>query len=204
MKLGVASPAGVWVVVVVVLLGVGVEQPPGTEGAAAPHGCCRRGRFAAVALGFIGGFVVGRHGGHHHGGCGGCGGGCGGCYGGCGWCGGGHYGRKRRSLDEVMERDIIEAMFEKFASQDKDQCGLRLVCELAQKDPNYLTGDETLILLPYRGRDESDEQSFYGRYDKAVWHGQHGSPCKKLFPLCPYTAPQIMGEVPTNATNVTF
>lgn len=54
MKLGVASPAGVWAVVVVVLLGLGVEQPPGTEGAAAPHGCCRRGRFAAVALGFIG------------------------------------------------------------------------------------------------------------------------------------------------------
>lgn len=41
-------------------------------------------------------------------------------------------------------------LLEQFASQDKDQCGLRLVCELAQKDPNYLTSDETIILLPYR------------------------------------------------------
>lgn len=54
MKFSVSSPVGVWAVVVVVLLGVGVEQPQGTEGAAAPHSCCRRGRFAAVTLGFIG------------------------------------------------------------------------------------------------------------------------------------------------------
>lgn len=46
------SAAGVWAAVVVVLLGV--WQPPTTEAAAAPHSCCRRGRFAAVALGFIG------------------------------------------------------------------------------------------------------------------------------------------------------
>ncbi|XP_050708675.1 uncharacterized protein LOC126993584 [Eriocheir sinensis] len=178
MKLGVASPAGVWVVVVVVLLGVGVEQPPGTEGAAAPHGCCRRGRFAAVALGFIGGFVVGRHGGHHHGGCGGCGGGCGGCYGGCGWCGGGHYGRKRRSLDEAMGKEKLEDLYGQIAAKDKDQCGLRLVCELAQKDQLDLTDSEVTILLPFWGREESDEQSFYGRYDKAVWHGQQEDPAR--------------------------
>lgn len=54
MRLGVVSAAGVWAVVLVVLLGVGVEQPTTTEAAAAPYSCCRRGRFAAVALGFIG------------------------------------------------------------------------------------------------------------------------------------------------------
>lgn len=37
-----------------------------------------------------------------------------------------------------------------IAAEDKDECGLRLVCELAQKDPRELAQDEIQILLPYR------------------------------------------------------
>ena len=54
MRVDVISALDVWAVMLVVLLSVGVVQPPTTEAAAAPHGCCRRGRFAAAALGFIG------------------------------------------------------------------------------------------------------------------------------------------------------
>ncbi|XP_071539976.1 uncharacterized protein [Panulirus ornatus] len=188
-----AAVVGVWTVVT--LLGVGVVSPPGTEAAAAPVPCC--GRFAAGALGFVGGYLVGHHGHHHH-----HHGGCGGCGGGCGWCGGGWYGRKRRSLDDVIEQEILEDLYWKIASQDKDQCGLRLVCELAQKDPIYLTEDETVLLLPYRGRDDTDETTYYGQYDKAVWHGQRGNPCHKLYPLCVYAATEMMqGYTPTNFTD---
>lgn len=37
-----------------------------------------------------------------------------------------------------------------IASEDKDQCGLRLVCELAQRDPRDLAEDEVQILLPFK------------------------------------------------------
>ena len=63
---------------------------------------------------------------------------------------------------------------------------------------------ETNILLLNRGREESDkDSSYYGRYDNAVWHGQLGDPCKELFPLCMYSAPQIMGNTAINAINTT-
>lgn len=55
-----------------------------------------------------------------------------------------------------------------------------------------------------RGREESDEQSFYGRYDKAVWHGQRGTPCKELFPLCPYSASFIMTDFSPASTGIDF
>ncbi|XP_042241475.1 uncharacterized protein LOC121879052 isoform X2 [Homarus americanus] len=91
--------------------------------------------------------------------------------------------------------------FAGITSQDNDQCGLRLVCELAQKDPNYLSGDETVLLLPYRGRDESDETTYYGRYDKAVWHGQKGNPCHKMYPTCVLAAPEILVNFKANFTD---
>ncbi|XP_042241474.1 uncharacterized protein LOC121879052 isoform X1 [Homarus americanus] len=192
---------GVWAVVA--LLCLGVVTPPTTKAAAVadPEPCC--GRLAAGALGFAGGYLIGRHRRHrcHRCGCGGCGGGCGGCGGGCGWCGGGWYGRKRRSLDEMMEQEKLEDLYWKITSQDNDQCGLRLVCELAQKDPNYLSGDETVLLLPYRGRDESDETTYYGRYDKAVWHGQKGNPCHKMYPTCVLAAPEILVNFKANFTD---
>ncbi|XP_069189278.1 uncharacterized protein [Procambarus clarkii] len=185
-----AGVVGVWTVAT--LLGAGVVDLSVAEAVAAPEPCC--GRFAAAALGFAGGYLAGRHHRCHHCGCGGCGGGC-------GWCGGGWYGRKRRSLDEHIEQDKLEDLYWKIAAQDKDQCGLRLVCELAQKDPNYLTEDEIVLLLPYRGRKESDETTYYGLYDKAVWHGQQGDPCHKLYPLCAFHAPEIMQGFKANFTD---
>ncbi|KAK3878210.1 hypothetical protein Pcinc_017144 [Petrolisthes cinctipes] len=193
-----------WVTLVVLLSAPLLQTPTTTQAAAAPHNQRRGGRFVAGALGFIGGFLLGRHSGRRHGGCRGCGGGCGGCgggKGGCGWCGGGHYGRKRRSIDEVMEKDALEEMYLKVAEEDVDGCGLRLVCELAQKDPNYLTGHETLLLLPYRGREDSDVGTYFGQYDKAVWHGQKGNPCSELYSLCSYPARSIMAYyIPLNTT----
>ncbi|XP_068247414.1 uncharacterized protein [Palaemon carinicauda] len=152
---------------------------------AQPEPCCG---LVVGALGFAGGYLVGRHS-HRHRGCGGCG--CGGCGGGCGWCGGGYYGRRRRSLDEILEKDILEDIYWQISNKDQDQCGLKLVCQLAQKDPNELTRDEFLILLPYRGRYEEDA-SYYGLYDTAAWHGQQGHKCHEEYPLCAFTSVQMM------------
>ncbi|KAK3878211.1 hypothetical protein Pcinc_017145 [Petrolisthes cinctipes] len=198
----------VWMVVGS-LLGVGVLSPPECEAAAAPAPvpCCGRGKGAAFGLGFVGGLLIGRHrrrwhggggGGCGGGGCGGGGGGCGG--GGCGWCGGCGYGRKRRSLDEVIDTDQLEEIFFKIAREDKDECGLRLVCELASKESHQLSEDEIIYLLPYRGREESDGKTSFGKYDKAVWHGQKSHPCHKLYSLCPYPATSIIPLPTLNAT----
>ena len=40
--------------------------------------------------------------------------------------------------------------FLQIAAEDKDQCALKVVCELAQKDPRKLAEDEITILLPYK------------------------------------------------------
>ncbi|KAK8388363.1 hypothetical protein O3P69_020392 [Scylla paramamosain] len=189
----VAASAMVVVVVVVAVFGPAAATPsPDAEAVAAAEPCCGRG--AAGALGFVGGFVIGRsvgHRHHHHHGCGGCGG---------GWCGG--CGRRRRSLDEVMGTEKLEKVYWQIASKDKDQCGLRLVCELAQKDQRDLTDSEITVLLPYWGLEESDEKSYYGRYDKAVWHGQQGTPCKELFPRCIYSAVQMMTDFSPDSTGL--
>lgn len=52
----------------------------------------------------------------------------------------------------------------------------------------------------YRGREESDGKSYFGQYDKAVWHGQKKNPCHKLYSLCPYPAPTIMAQATLNTT----
>ncbi|XP_042874210.1 uncharacterized protein LOC122254551 [Penaeus japonicus] len=165
--------------------------------------CCNRhghhhGRPLAIgALAFAGGYIAGHHHQQHHGGGGGgcynCG--CGGCGGSCGWCGGGsYYGRRRRrSIAEFAEDAKVLEMYNKIASEDKDECGLRLVCELAQKDPRDLAQDEIQILLPYRGAGPSDG-SVYGAYDEAAWHGQEGHSCASNYPLCAFTAQQVMHE----------
>ncbi|KAG7160927.1 uncharacterized protein LOC121875686 [Homarus americanus] len=153
--------------------------------------------LAVGTLAFAGGYIAGRR--HHNGGgCYNCG--CGGCGGSCGWCGGSYYGRRRRRdiEDFVSDPQIIET-YAKIASQDKDQCGLRLVCELAQKDPRNLVEDEIQILLPYRGAGESDD-TIYGDYDEAAWHGQEGHPCPTNYPLCAFTAQQVMTEYRKYAT----
>ncbi|XP_050716998.1 uncharacterized PE-PGRS family protein PE_PGRS20-like [Eriocheir sinensis] len=126
----------------------------------------------------------------HPTGCPNCG--CGGCGGSCGWCGG-NYGRKKRSIDGLMNSTNVQSLYDAISSEDKDQCGLRLVCELAQRDPRDLAEDEVQILLPYRGAGESDG-SMYGQYDEAAWHGQEGHACPEHYPLCAFTAQQIMDE----------
>ncbi|XP_050717003.1 uncharacterized protein LOC126998866 [Eriocheir sinensis] len=159
-----------------------------------PHHYHHHHRPGIGALAFVGGYLAGRrsHHHHHHGGCVGCG--CGGCGGSCGWCGGGYYGRRRRrSLEDFLGDESIMEAYEKISSEDKDQCGLRLVCELAQSDPRDLAKDEVQILLPYRGAGESDG-SVYGQYDEAAWHGQKGHACLEHYPLCAFTAQQIMDE----------
>nr|XP_045609387.1 uncharacterized protein LOC123765044 [Procambarus clarkii] len=157
--------------------------------------CCGLGVVAVGALAFTGGVVAGRHHQHHHhhhhGGCGSCG--CGGCGGACGWCGGAYGKRRRRSILTFLEDAEIKQVYKTIAVEDKDQCGLRLVCELAQKDPRELAEDEIQILLPYRGVGESDGTT-YGNYDEAAWHGQEGHSCPTNYPLCAFTAQQVMGE----------
>ncbi|XP_047470101.1 uncharacterized protein LOC125025859 [Penaeus chinensis] len=178
---------GVWACVL--LMGVGVDPSP------AP--CCRGvGTLAVGALAFTGGVLVAKHHYQHHhgGGCSSCG--CGGCGGSCGWCGGGggYYGRRRRrSLVAFLDDVEVRLAYNTIAAEDKDECGLRLVCELAQKDPRELAQDEIQILLPYRGAGTSDG-SVYGTYDEAAWHGQEGHSCTVSYPLCAFAAQQIMQE----------
>ncbi|XP_071539975.1 uncharacterized protein [Panulirus ornatus] len=161
--------------------------------------------LAVGTLAFAGGYLAGHYGHHHHhhhhhegGGCYNCG--CGGCGGSCGWCGGGYYGRRRRSIENFVQDVQILEIYAKVATEDKDQCGLRLVCELAQKDPRDLTKEEIQILLPYRGAGESDG-TIYGDYDEAAWHGQEGHSCPDNYPLCAYTATQVMDEYRTYSTS---
>ncbi|XP_066967106.1 uncharacterized protein [Macrobrachium rosenbergii] len=154
--------------------------------------CCGLGVAAVGALAFAGGVVAGKHHHRHHGGgCYNCG--CGGCGGSCGWCGGSYGRRKRRSLSTFLEEAEVQKAYERIAHEDKDECGLRLVCELAQKDPRNLADDEIQILLPYRGLGESDGTT-YGNYDEAAWHGQEGHICPSQYPKCAFTADQIMEE----------
>ncbi|XP_042874230.1 uncharacterized protein LOC122254562 [Penaeus japonicus] len=181
-----SAAVGVWTCVL--LMGVGVHPSP------AP--CCRGvGTLAVGALAFTGGVLVAKHHYQHHhgGGCSSCG--CGGCGGSCGWCGGGgYYGRRRRrSLVAFLEDAEVRLAYNTIASEDKDECGLRLVCELAQKDPRDLAQDEIQILLPYRGVGASDGTA-YGTYDEAAWHGQEGHGCASNYPLCAFTAQQVMEE----------
>ncbi|CAL4099741.1 unnamed protein product, partial [Meganyctiphanes norvegica] len=158
--------------------------------------------------GYIGGgFVIGGGGGGGggcgYGGCGGGGGGCGGCGGGCGWCGGRHYGRKRRSLDQVFENEIMEDLYYKISLEDQSQCGLRLVCDLAQKDARKLTEDEALILLPYRGVSANNINTYFGAYDFAARSGQEGLQCSDLYPLCKKTTQDIMyGDTDLNEEKI--
>lgn len=175
--------AGAWLCLVVG--GAGVEASP----------CC--GVLAAATVGglaFAGGVAAAKHHHHHHHrrhGCTSCG--CGGCGGNCGWCGGNYGRRRRRSITSFIEDAEIQQVYAKISSEDKDQCGLRLLCELAQRDPRDLAEDEVEILLPYRGAGESDG-SVYGQYDEAAWHGQEGHACPEHYPLCGFTAQQIMDE----------
>ncbi|XP_037780248.1 uncharacterized protein LOC119576675 [Penaeus monodon] len=133
------------------------------------------------------------------GGCYSCG--CGGCGGHCGWCGGyyggghGHgygYGRRRRSVDDFVDDELVQSVYRKASEEDAEGCGLRLVCELAQKDPRELAQDEVQILLPFRGLGQSDG-SAYGDYDEAAWHGQEGHSCQDQYDECHLSNPQMMG-----------
>lgn len=49
------------------------------------------------------------------------------------------------------------------------------------------------VTLSCRGAGESDG-SVYGQYDEAAWHGQEGHECSEHYPLCTFTAKQIMDE----------
>ncbi|XP_068248845.1 uncharacterized protein [Palaemon carinicauda] len=171
--------------------------------------CCKVEALAVGALAFTGGVLLTKHlykkQRHHHGGCHSCS--CGGCGGGCGWCGGSYYGRRRRrrSIASLLQEEWVHDVYKVVAESDKDQCGLKLLCELAQRDPRELLSDEVDILLPYSGRGKSDG-TIYGDYDEAVWHGQEGHKCPAQFPLCHLTSGQIMAEYREyhNASNVLF
>ncbi|XP_027212547.2 uncharacterized protein [Penaeus vannamei] len=146
--------------------------------------CCGRRRGGALAVGalaFAGGYAIGHHKSHHHHGGGGCCNSCGGC------------GKKRRSIEAFLEDPKIRETYKEIAAEDKDECGLRLVCELAQKDPQGLAPDERQILAPYRGAGASDG-SAYGAYDEAAWRGKESRGCAASYPLCAFTAQQIMQE----------
>ncbi|XP_076050380.1 uncharacterized protein LOC143030962 [Oratosquilla oratoria] len=190
MKLPVESRSAQWTLALLLSLVLVAEAEPFRRR------CCGGGGLVAAGLGFAGGYLVGHHKHHHHGG-----GGCGGCGGGCGWCGG--YGRKRRSLADELENQVIEDIYTKITEMDTDQCGLRLVCELAQKAPNDLALDETQILLPYFGKGESDG-SFFGSYDEAAWHGQSGHDCHARYALCPWAALDLMGDLRKFKANATL
>ncbi|CAL4105548.1 unnamed protein product [Meganyctiphanes norvegica] len=166
-----------WFIVGVVLV-VSVyvtEGAPKAEPApvANPEPCCGRG--GAFVRGAVVGAAVSRI---RHGGGGGCG-----CHGCC--------GRKKRGIPDIFNKDKVEHYHKKMLADDKNQCGLRLICELAQKDEARITGKEKLVMLPYRGSGASDGSSF-GLYDEAAWHGSEGRNCHLLYPLCSFAADHIM------------
>ncbi|XP_069941292.1 uncharacterized protein [Cherax quadricarinatus] len=180
------------VVLVMMVVKVVVSEPCST---CYQHHHRRHGGLAVVgALVFAGEYELGRHNHNHHDrgeDCYDCG--CGGCGDSCGWCGGNYGRRRRRSIEGFLEDAAIKETYSKIAVEDKDQCGLRLVCELAQKDPRDLAYDEIQILTPYRGAGESDGTT-YGNYDEAAWHGQKGDNCPTTYPLCAFTSDQVMAE----------
>ncbi|CAL4061477.1 unnamed protein product, partial [Meganyctiphanes norvegica] len=181
-----ASVSGLFVVAAGCLLSVFIGSGPVAEAAAVAQPCCGRG--AAFVAGAATGAAVSRI--RHHGG-GGFGGGCG-CAGCC--------GRKKRGIPDELSNELIEELHDKIASDDSDQCGLMLVCELSQKEDHHLTGHEKLVMLPYKGAGASDGTKF-GLYDEAVWHGKEGRECHKLYPLCGFSAPEIMWH--TTQINIT-
>ncbi|CAL4061473.1 unnamed protein product, partial [Meganyctiphanes norvegica] len=115
---------------------------------------------------------------HHHGGCG--------CHSCC--------GRKKRGIPDGANATLIEELYTQVASLDEDQCGLRLICELAQKGDHQLTGREKLVMLPYSGESAHDGSKF-GLYDEAVWHGQEERECHAVYPLCAFSASHIMEQI---------
>ncbi|KAG0727584.1 hypothetical protein GWK47_034351 [Chionoecetes opilio] len=169
--------------------------------------CCGLAAVAVSGLAFSRGtgVALGKHHKHHHHRrrqCSSCG--CGGCGGNCGWCGGNYGRRRRRSLENFIADPEVQEVYAKISSEDKDECGLRLVCELAQTDPRELTDDEVQILSPYKGAGESDGTA-YGRYDEAAWHGQEGHACPHHYPLCAFTTTQIIDEyIKYVSSNQTF
>ncbi|XP_045609385.1 uncharacterized protein [Procambarus clarkii] len=189
---------GVLTVVAAMLVKVVVAEPCSTCHHHHRHGGGGGGGALAVsALAFVGGYELGRQSQYNYGGrgssdyCPDCG--CGGCGESCGWCGGNYGRRRRRSIQGFLEDAEIKKTYSQIAAEDKDQCGLRLVCELAQKDPRELAEDEIQILTPYKGTGESDGTT-YGNYDEAAWHGQEGHSCPTNYPLCAFTAQQVMEE----------
>ncbi|XP_071540378.1 uncharacterized protein [Panulirus ornatus] len=105
--------------------------------------------------------------------------------------GGCHSVRRRRSLEDFLKDTKIQEIYTQIAAEDKDQCGLRLVCELAQKDLQDLAEDESQILNPYSGAGKSDG-THYGNYDEAVWYGKEGHSCATHYQRCAYTSDQVM------------
>ncbi|XP_076044234.1 uncharacterized protein LOC143027109 [Oratosquilla oratoria] len=150
------------------------------------HGHHHHGHGVIAGLALAGGYLAGSHHHNHH-----SHGSCGGCGGGCGWCGG-YYGRRKRGIEDFVSNSEVKETYAHIASEDKDQCGLRLVCELAQKAPQDLAEDEVQILLPYRGAGPSDGSSIYNDYDEAAWHGQLGHSCSQQYQLCGFTAAEVM------------
>ncbi|CAL4080682.1 unnamed protein product, partial [Meganyctiphanes norvegica] len=158
-----------------------VLAPEATQAEASP--APRWGRGGAFIAGALIGGAIGRRRGR---------GGCG-----CRRC----CGRKKRGIpDGIISNQILEEMYENIATEDIEQCGLRLICELSQKEDHKLTGQEKLIMLPYSGVRVSDGSKF-GLYDEAAWHGQENRECHKLYPLCGFSAPEIMWH--TRQMNIT-
>ncbi|CAL4080678.1 unnamed protein product, partial [Meganyctiphanes norvegica] len=124
-----------------------ILAPEAAQAEAAPAPCCGRGG-AFIAGAVIGGAISRRR----HRGCG------------CSSC----CGRKKRGITDDISNQIVEDLHEKISMEDSDQCGLRLVCELSQKEDHKLTGQEKLIMLPYSGAGVSDGSKF-GLYDEAAW-----------------------------------
>ncbi|CAL4105546.1 unnamed protein product [Meganyctiphanes norvegica] len=160
--------------VVLVLSVYTADGAPKAEAApvADPEPCCGRG--GSFVRGAIVGAAISRI--RHRGG------GCG-----CSSC----CGRKKRGIPDIFNKDKLEHYHKKMSAEDKNQCGLRLVCELAQKDEAKLTGKEKLVMLPYKGSGVSDGTSF-GLYDEAAWHGSEGRDCHLVYPLCSFVAQHIM------------
>ncbi|CAL4061471.1 unnamed protein product, partial [Meganyctiphanes norvegica] len=100
----------------------------------------------------------------------------------------------KRGTTDGANTTIFEELYTKVANLDEDQCGLRLICELAQKRNHQLTGKEKLVMLPYSGESAHDGSKF-GLYDEAVWHGQEERECHVVYPLCTFSASLIMEQI---------
>jgi len=118
------------------------------------------------------------------------------------------WGRKKRSVVTTNEEEVTmeEPSFEQVLSYDNLQCGMRLVCELANRnfhgDENI--GEDGRLILELFGGKENHKQkptSSLGKltYSYATAIGAQSrddlEACGRVYAMCPYSYGEILGAL---------